>query len=140
MGTFRLLLAVIVMLGHLSFYPQPIPYFLPGGIAVEAFYIVSGFLITLVLVEKYQDRLLLFYSNRALRIYPIYWTCLLLYLLVNTLCCLWLCLDNIEFAFNERLMVGAKPSDRWSYESSDRIAEHFHRRPGHCSKRFWQPH
>lgn len=84
-GTFRLLLAVIVMLGHLSFYPQPIPYFMPGGIAVEAFYIVSGFLITLVLVEKYQDRLLLFYSNRALRIYPIYWTCLLLYLLVNAL-------------------------------------------------------
>jgi hypothetical protein len=35
-GTFRLLLAVIVMLGHLAFYPQPLPYFMPGPIAVEA--------------------------------------------------------------------------------------------------------
>jgi hypothetical protein len=58
---------------------------MPGWIAVEAFYIVSGFLITLVLVEKYRDRLFLFYSNRVLRLYPIYWICLILCLLVNVL-------------------------------------------------------
>ena len=85
MGTFRLLLAVIVMLGHLAFYPRALPYFMPGPIAVEAFYVVSGFLITLVLVEKYSERRLLFYSDRALRLYPIYWLCLALYLLANVL-------------------------------------------------------
>jgi peptidoglycan/LPS O-acetylase OafA/YrhL len=84
-GVFRLILAIVVMLGHLAFYEHPIPYLMPGTIAVEAFYIVSGFLITLVIIEKYDRRLFLFYSNRALRIYPIYWVCLLLYLLVNAL-------------------------------------------------------
>jgi peptidoglycan/LPS O-acetylase OafA/YrhL len=84
-GAFRLSLAVVVMLGHLAFYAHPLPYFMPGGVAVEAFYIVSGFLITLVLVEKYDSRLFLFYSNRALRLYPIYWIVLILYLLVNAL-------------------------------------------------------
>lgn len=85
MGIFRLLLAMVVALDHLTFYAHPIPYLMPGVIAVEAFYIVSGFLITLVIIEKYERRLFLFYSNRALRIYPIYWVCLLLYLLVNAL-------------------------------------------------------
>jgi peptidoglycan/LPS O-acetylase OafA/YrhL len=85
MGIFRLLLAAVVMLAHLAFYPRPIPYMMPPVQAVEAFYIVSGFLITLVLVEKYDGRLFLFYTNRALRIYPIYWVCLLLYLVANAL-------------------------------------------------------
>jgi peptidoglycan/LPS O-acetylase OafA/YrhL len=71
------------MLGHLSFYPNALPYMLSGAVAVEAFYLVSGFLITLVLVEKYDGRLFLFYSNRALRIYPIYWVCLGLYVVAN---------------------------------------------------------
>jgi peptidoglycan/LPS O-acetylase OafA/YrhL len=84
-GVFRLLLAAVVMLGHLAFYAHPIPYLMPGVRAVEAFYIVSGFLITLVFIEKYDGRLFLFYTNRALRIYPIYWVCLLLYLVVNAL-------------------------------------------------------
>lgn len=73
------------MLGHLSFYPHALPYMLPGVVAVEAFYVISGFLIALVLVEKYEGHLLLFYSNRMLRIYPIYWACLVLYVVVNVL-------------------------------------------------------
>jgi peptidoglycan/LPS O-acetylase OafA/YrhL len=82
-GAFRLLLAVSVMLGHLSFYPHALPDIIPGQTAVEGFYIVSGFLITLVLTEKYSERLFLFYTNRLLRIYPIYWACFALYLLAN---------------------------------------------------------
>lgn len=82
-GAYRLLLAVIVMMGHLLFYPYALPYPLPGEIAVEAFYVVSGFLITLVLTEKYDGRLLLFYSNRFLRLFPIYWAVLAVYVLAN---------------------------------------------------------
>jgi peptidoglycan/LPS O-acetylase OafA/YrhL len=80
-----LLLAVLVMLGHLSFYPHALPFMLPGSVAVEAFYVVSGFLITLVLSEKYDGRPFLFYSNRVLRLFPIYWGCLLLYIIANVL-------------------------------------------------------
>lgn len=83
MGAFRLLLAVMVMLGHLSFYPNSLPVMLDGSVAVEAFYIVSGFLITLVLVEKYDGRLFLFYSNRFLRLFPVYWVVLAVYVLAN---------------------------------------------------------
>jgi peptidoglycan/LPS O-acetylase OafA/YrhL len=85
LGTYRLFLAATVMLGHLSFYPHSLPQMLPGAVAVEGFYIVSGFLITLVLTEKYDGRLFLFYSNRILRLYPIYWGCLVLYVVANVL-------------------------------------------------------
>ncbi len=86
MGLFRLLLASTVMLLHfVDFYPQHFPYFLLGWASVPAFYIISGFLITLVLRERYHDRLWLFYSNRALRLYPLYWAALVLFLLVNWL-------------------------------------------------------
>ncbi len=86
MGLLRLVLASTVMLGHyVGFYPQHLPYLLLGWASVPAFYIVSGFLITLVLRERYHDRLGLFYSNRALRLFPLYWAALVLFLLVNWL-------------------------------------------------------
>jgi peptidoglycan/LPS O-acetylase OafA/YrhL len=75
----------MVMLGHLSFYPNSLPVMMDGSVAVEAFYIVSGFLITLVLVEKYDGRLLLFYSNRFLRLFPIYWAVLAAYVVANVI-------------------------------------------------------
>ena len=40
--------------------------------AVTCFYIVSGFLITLILNEKYMDNIKAFYINRGLRIYVPY--------------------------------------------------------------------
>ena len=86
MGSFRLLLAATVMLGHfVPFYPQHLPFLMYGSASVPAFYIVSGFLITLVLREKYQSRAGLFYSNRALRIFPLSWAALAIFLLVNWL-------------------------------------------------------
>src|SRR3954471_14142260 len=42
-------------------------------------------LITLVLNEKYTGSVWIFYSNRALRIFPIYWTVLILYVGMNIL-------------------------------------------------------
>jgi peptidoglycan/LPS O-acetylase OafA/YrhL len=81
-----LVLATTVMLGHyVGFYPQHLPYLLLGWASVPAFFIVSGFLITLVLRERYHDRLGLFFSNRALRLFPLYWAALVLFLLVNWL-------------------------------------------------------
>jgi peptidoglycan/LPS O-acetylase OafA/YrhL len=46
---------------------------------------MSVLLITLVLHEKYGGSLWLFYSNRALRIFPIYWATIILYLIVDLL-------------------------------------------------------
>ena len=86
MGLFRLLLASTIMLGHfVRFYPKHLPYLMLGWASVPAFYIASGFLITLVLRERYHERFWLFYTNRALRIFPLYWVTLLLFLAVNWL-------------------------------------------------------
>jgi peptidoglycan/LPS O-acetylase OafA/YrhL len=50
-----------------------------GTYSVQAFYVISGFLITHILLTKYDDKPRgnwLFYSNRALRIFVPYWTVL----------------------------------------------------------------
>jgi peptidoglycan/LPS O-acetylase OafA/YrhL len=51
---------------------------LPGLLAVQAFYIISGFYMALVLSEKYTrpGSLRAFYKARTLRLYPMYWTVL----------------------------------------------------------------
>lgn len=64
----RVALAMAVLLSHL---PIASFKFMGGGLAVQAFFIVSGFYMALVLGGKYADRSL-FYSNRLLRIFPTY--------------------------------------------------------------------
>lgn len=83
MGVIRILLAISVILAHTG------PVFgvgiVGGVIAVKAFYIISGFYMSLILNEKYigtNNSYQLFISNRLLRLFPIYWTVLLLTLLV----------------------------------------------------------
>jgi peptidoglycan/LPS O-acetylase OafA/YrhL len=74
MGLLRFLLAIAVVLAHSS--PICGFSFVGGSVAVEAFYIISGFYMTLVLNEKYigaNHSYKLFISNRLLRLYPIYW-------------------------------------------------------------------
>lgn len=68
MGSLRILLALAVLLSHMPLAPFQ---FLGGGLAVQLFYIVSGFYMALVLDTKYHDRRL-FYSNRLLRLLPAY--------------------------------------------------------------------
>lgn len=68
MGMLRLALAMAVLLSHL---PPATFHFMSGGVAVQAFFIVSGFYMSLVLSGKYADRTL-FYSNRILRLAPTY--------------------------------------------------------------------
>lgn len=71
MGIIRLLLAIAVILAHTG--PLPIVGRLTNGtIAVQGFFILSGFYMALVLQEKY-DRPSDFYWNRASRIYSGYW-------------------------------------------------------------------
>jgi peptidoglycan/LPS O-acetylase OafA/YrhL len=55
-----------------------------AAVSVQCFYIISGFLIALILNEKYvgPDGRSLFYGNRFLRIFPLYWIFLVLEFIV----------------------------------------------------------
>ncbi len=74
MGVVRLILALAVVLSHM---PGSGVGFISGGLAVQSFFIVSGFYMALVLDGKYADRGL-FYSNRLLRLAPTYAVMLLI--------------------------------------------------------------
>jgi peptidoglycan/LPS O-acetylase OafA/YrhL len=84
MGILRFLLAISVLINHSS----PIFGFsLVGGhLAVQAFFIISGFYMSLILNEKYigiNNSYKLFITNRLLRLYPVYWTVILLIVLYS---------------------------------------------------------
>lgn len=78
MGLIRLLLALSVVIAHGG---QIFGLKLVGGqIAVQAFYIISGFYMSLILNEKYigkNNSYRLFLTNRFIRLYPIYLVVLL---------------------------------------------------------------
>lgn len=74
MGLVRLFLALAVVLSHS--WELPGFGFIGGNYAVELFFIISGFYMTLVLNTKYIDSgggVLKFWFNRFLRLYPTYW-------------------------------------------------------------------
>jgi peptidoglycan/LPS O-acetylase OafA/YrhL len=79
MGIIRLLLALSVVAVHGG---SIFGFNLVGGpIAVQSFYIISGFYMSLILNEKYVGRnnsYRLFITNRFIRLFPIYWSVLLL--------------------------------------------------------------
>lgn len=68
MGLIRLLLALAVLLSHI---PMTTLHFIGGGTAVQAFFVVSGFYMSLVLTGKYRD-MRTFWTNRLLRLAPGY--------------------------------------------------------------------
>lgn len=78
MGLIRLLLAISVITAHSD--PLFGLNFIGGQIAVEIFFMISGFYMALVLTEKYNKKsdYKLFISNRCLKIYPTYWLILIL--------------------------------------------------------------
>ena len=97
MGTIRFLLALAVVCAHVGKLPFTIP--LGSLLAVQAFYIISGFLIALVWTNKYQripNGLSLFYSNRAARIYILYWTVLVISIVI-ALVIKWLTRDFPDY-------------------------------------------
>jgi len=69
-GTFRFVLATAVAVTHLSYWGWP------GVYAVFGFYLISGYLMCLVLNQRYgftPSGLWAYAKNRVLRIYPPYW-------------------------------------------------------------------
>ena len=89
MGTFRFILALAVLLSHLSgniggsiVNRESLHILVWSSNAVFAFFIISGFYMSLIINEKYAklpDGTKRFYVNRALRLYPIHWTVLAIY-------------------------------------------------------------
>jgi peptidoglycan/LPS O-acetylase OafA/YrhL len=78
MGTLRLFLALSVLNNHFQFAGHgPWMY---GPTAVAAFFIISGFYISMVLDQTYHGVHVLwrFYANRFLRLMPVYWATLLI--------------------------------------------------------------
>ena len=83
MGILRLFLAVSVLVGHLRYGRGLFGLsFLSGGLAVQTFFIISGFYMALVLNEKYHYKgsYGTFLLQRVLRLYPLYYAILLLIL------------------------------------------------------------
>ncbi len=82
MGILRFILALSVVIAHATaIFGCSI---VGSQVAVQSFYIISGFYMSLILNEKYikeNNSYWLFLSNRFLRLYPIYWCVLLLTLL-----------------------------------------------------------
>lgn len=72
MGLVRIILAISVFLGHAwPIFPPKIHEMSGGIVSVRLFYIISGYLIAMVLNEKYAS-LKNFYLSRALRLLPAY--------------------------------------------------------------------
>jgi peptidoglycan/LPS O-acetylase OafA/YrhL len=74
----RFLLAAAVVFQH-STTPWNMPI-VDGHQAVRLFYIISGFYMALILGKKYplnRQGLWIFYTNRAARIFPVYWVVLI---------------------------------------------------------------
>lgn len=74
-GLYRYLLAVVVLISHLG------DVGIIGWLGVHGFFILSGYLMTLILHRNYgyhRAGILGFLINRALRLYPIYWCVLVI--------------------------------------------------------------
>jgi len=75
MGSIRLFLAFAVLMSHAGVCDIEV---IPGHVAVQTFFIISGFYMALILSQKYKEcSALVFYSNRLLRLFPTYLVMLL---------------------------------------------------------------
>ncbi|GAA4330534.1 hypothetical protein GCM10023144_18300 [Pigmentiphaga soli] len=85
LGLLRTLLAFSVLLDHL--WGDGGDALLGGRLAVQTFYLISGFLISYVLTatDTYRGARLKFYQNRFLRLYPTYLAVALLTLMAHAL-------------------------------------------------------
>ena len=91
-GTYRILLASLVALSH---YGLVVHGFNPGQWAVLSFYVISGFLMELLFKKiPTSGKAVIFYSDRFLRIYPLYLIITLLTLAIDPSIRRWL-LENL---------------------------------------------
>ncbi len=83
MGILRYFLAIVVAMSHSPETLLHKPLGGNGGLAVQSFFIISGFYMSLI-IDKYHLRSLNmmfiknFYLSRFFRIYPLYWLCVIL--------------------------------------------------------------
>ncbi len=85
MGTLRIILAFAVIFHHV---PDTNMFWFRGPVAVLIFFMISGFYMSLIYTTKYslhKNGKTLFYSNRALRLYPVYFLALFLVILISLL-------------------------------------------------------
>lgn len=97
MGTFRFILSVLVVNGHLGTIAWP------AAFSVFSFYVISGYLMTLIMNTRYGYSwrgFLSYLVNRLLRIYPTYYIAVLL-----SLCVILLVPYEIISSFNEAIRV-----------------------------------
>jgi peptidoglycan/LPS O-acetylase OafA/YrhL len=94
-GILRIILAVAVIIGHSD---SVLGIRFTGGIvAVEVFFIISGFYMAMILDKKYigEGSYILFLSNRFLRLYPMFWIVL----------CLTILSSVISYAFFQKWLM-----------------------------------
>jgi peptidoglycan/LPS O-acetylase OafA/YrhL len=120
MGLVRFIVALAVASGHASsFFGADIFPKMPGSHAVQIFYIISGFLIALILSGKYADTRQgnwIFYSNRAVKIYVPY----LAILAVTTL--VWLFIYSVTGNAGPLAVFGSPMSaGAWLYAVTTNI-------------------
>jgi peptidoglycan/LPS O-acetylase OafA/YrhL len=107
MGSIRLFLACAVLATHATPLDMEV---LPGPVAVQVFFIISGFYMSLILKEKYSAHTKLFYTNRLLRLFPTYLLVLVLSLMALLLfdVGIYTRLDKLERVFSHGvIMAGA---------------------------------
>ena len=74
-GTYRCILALFVVIGHILGMRHS------AGAAVFSFYMLSGFLMTHIMVERYNNGTKSFFAfcyHRFLRLFPMYWIALII--------------------------------------------------------------
>ncbi len=81
MGLFRLVLAISVLIAHST--PIFSNTLVGGRVAVESFFMISGFYMALILSTKYKTNLKTFYKNRFLKLFPLYWFFTILVVIVS---------------------------------------------------------
>ncbi|WP_338332921.1 acyltransferase [Acetobacter sp. LMG 32666] len=88
-GIYRLILALMVELSHTGHY-GPI-----GHLAIIGFFVLSGFLMTLLMHTTYRGHIGDFALNRFLRLYPTYWVCMI----ISALLYIWTPSKSIYYGF-----------------------------------------
>jgi peptidoglycan/LPS O-acetylase OafA/YrhL len=79
LGSYRFLLAILVLLSHTSSFTAPFIHRLAlGNVGVMLFFVVSGFVISEACDVFYRGRTWQFLANRALKIFPAYWAATML--------------------------------------------------------------
>lgn len=84
MGALRLLLALVVACGHLT---DSQVFGTEAAFAVRAFFVISGFYMSMVIHDRYAGRGALdFYASRLLKLLPVYWVVFGIFVLAGLIC------------------------------------------------------